>query len=235
MPDSVTASDEYTLRFSGDVGVFLLGVQSNAVSNLLRAQPALPNGARLLDHAGTHGQLAATIDGLGYNRTVSASSAEVVDRANAASPKLVGPLNSLPVDGMAFDAVVCVRLLAHIGDIEAAIREMCRLARYTVVVDYPSLRSVNVFSRWLFKYKKRIERDTREYVSISDKRLHRVFSECGFRPVKEVRQFFIPMALHRAVGDNIVLRGLEKLAKVIGLTGLIGNPVTVRFDRIETE
>lgn len=232
MPDIVTASEEYARRFAGDAGAFLLGIQAQTLSALLAAEPVLPEGASILDHAGTHGQLADPITSLGYQRTVSASSFDLVDRASVNSPKLVGKLDGLDVEDRSFDAVVSVRLLAHANDVEATVREMCRLARRSVIVDYPSLQSINLFSRWLFKYKKRIERDTRAFTSISDGRLRAMFEENGFRLVREERQFFIPMALHRAAGDSAVMRWLERAARAIGLVHLVGNPVIARFDRI---
>ncbi|WP_394729129.1 class I SAM-dependent methyltransferase [Altererythrobacter sp. GH1-8] len=231
MPDTVTASEEYARRFSGDAGAFLLGVQDACVGSLLDTSPALERASSVLDHAGTHGQLARLLERRGYFRTVSASS-DLVDRACTNSPKIVGPLNAVDRPDGSFDAVVCVRLLAHVSDIEASVREMCRLARVSVIVDYPSLRSVNMFSRWLFKYKKRIERNTREFVSISDTRLRQIFEDNGFALVRIERQFFIPMALHRAMGDTAIMRFLERSARTLGLVKLFGNPVTARFDRI---
>lgn len=231
MPDTVTASDEYALRFSGDAGAFLLAVQDACVGGLFDAAPTLGKGAKVLDHAGTHGQLAALLERRGYYRTVSASS-DLVDRAGTNSPKIVGPLNAVDLPDRSFDAVVGVRLLAHVDDVEASVREMCRLARVSVIVDYPSLRSVNIFSRWLFKYKKRIERDTREFVSISDTRLRQIFEDNGFALVRLERQFFIPMALHRAMGDAAIMRLLERASRALGLVKLLGNPAVARFDRI---
>lgn len=188
--------------------------------------------ALILDHVGTHGQLANVLDQSGYIRTVSASSQDLVDRACINSAKIVGPLNSLEIEDQSFDAVVSVRFLAHSDDLAASIREMCRLARTSVIVDYPSRRSLNLLSRWLFKYKKRIERNTREFATIPDNQLRKMFEDNGFRLVSVKRQFFIPMALHRAARDGTLLRAFERVARAVGLTKLIGNPVLVRFDRV---
>lgn len=233
MPDTVTASDEYALRFAGDAGAYLISVQSRTVSTLLSAHPKLPRRAKVLDHAGTHGQLAQVIEGKGFKRTVSASSRDLIDRAPVISPKLVGSLDAMPSPAQSFDAVVCVRLLAHADDLEATISEMCRMARQSVIVDYPSLRSVNIFSRWLFKFKKGIERDTREFTRISDTRLKQLFAQNGFRWVQTERQFLIPMALHRVIGHNKLMKWAEDCARAMGLTWCIGNPAVARFDRID--
>ncbi|NVE93356.1 methyltransferase domain-containing protein [Altererythrobacter lutimaris] len=235
MPDTVTASEAYALRFSGDAGAYLLDVQELSLAAILNAEPRLPAGASFLDHAGTHGQVAPLLQQYGFARTVSASSMNLVDRANTADPKIVGPLHKLDMASKVFDGVICVRLLAHTDDIDAAVAEMCRLARQTVIVDYPSQRSINLFSRWLFKYKKHIERDTREFTSVSDRRLIKAFERNGFRLNVIERQFFIPMAIHRAVGSNRLMKGIEALARGLGLTRLMGNPAVARFDRIDSE
>ena len=52
MPDTVTASDEYALRFSGDAGSYLLSVQEASLANLLTVEPQLPGDATFLDHSG---------------------------------------------------------------------------------------------------------------------------------------------------------------------------------------
>lgn len=235
MPDSITASDEYAQRFSGDAGAFLLEVQERSLARLLGAQPRLVAGASVLDHAGTHGQVAPLLRKCGYARTVSASSVNLVDRANTADLKIVGSLHAINAADKAFDGVICVRLLAHTDDVDAVVAEMCRLARRTVIVDYPSKRSINLFSRWLFKYKKRIERDTREFTSVSDRTLINAFERNGFRLNVTERQFFVPMAVHRAVGSNGLMKGIEALARGLGLTRIIGNPAVARFDRIDSE
>jgi len=235
LPDTVTASEDYALRFSGDAGAYLLSVQAQSIAAMVDVYPAIGAGAKILDHAGTHGQLAELLEQRGYLRTVSASKIDLVDRSQAHSPKIVGKLDAMPVADKSFDAVVTVRLLAHVDDLDSAVREMCRLAQKTVIVDYPSMRSINFFSRWLFKYKKRIERDTRQFVSVSDRHLDRIFAEHGFKLVARQQQFAIPMALHRALGDSKVLRFVERTARAIGITRLIGNPVVARFDRLTIE
>ncbi len=232
MPDTVTASDEYALRFSGDAGSYLLSVQETSLANLLAVEPRLPDGATFLDHAGTHGQVAKLLHNHGYTRVVSASSRDLIDRANTTDLKLVGPLDALQTADCAFDGVICVRFLAHTDDLDATVREMCRVAQSTVIVDYPSVRSVNALSRWLFKYKKRIERNTREFASFSDRKLVEAFARNGFELVKMQRQFFIPMAIHRALGSNPLLKAIEAIARRLGLTKLVGNPAVARFDRI---
>lgn len=235
MPDAVTASDAYARRFAGAAGQYLLQVQEIAVEKAIRARPALPAGTRVLDHAGSHGQLAPLIKREGLERTVSVSCEGIADRADPLASLAAGPLDRLALPDRSFDAVISVRLLAHAQDTEATVREMCRLARHSVIVDYPSRCSLNALSRLLFRIKLRIEGDTRPFVSISDRRLREMFEAQGFREVFSERQFFIPMAIHRAARGNAAVQWLERVARRLGLTQLIGNPVVVRYDRAADE
>lgn len=235
MPDVVTASDEYALRFAGSAGEFLLSVQEETVSDLFSEYPPVAPGAEVLDHGGTHGQLAGLFHKHGFVRTVSASRETLIDRAEPWTPTRSGPLHRLPLEDRTFDAVVCVRLLAHASDTEAVVAEMCRLAKRSVIVDYPSKRSLNVFSGPLFQYKLKIEGDTRRFTSVSDRELQDMFARHGFKLVKQRRQFMIPMGLHRAAGDSPTMRGLERFFRATGLVRLIGNPAVARFDRLEGE
>ena len=69
----------------------------------------------------------------------------------------VADLQHLPYDDATFDAVVCYRLLAHSVNWTSLIRELCRVARHRVILDYPARRSVNIVSRRLFDLKRSIE------------------------------------------------------------------------------
>jgi hypothetical protein len=109
--------------------------------------------------------------------------------------------------------------------------ELCRLARRAVLVDYPSLRSVNVFSDGLFGMKRSVEGNTRPFRVFRDGEMDAAFAASGFRPVARRRQFLFPMALHRALGLGGLSRALEGSASVLRLTGLLGSPVILRAER----
>ena len=68
-----------------------------------------------------------------------------------------------------------------------------------MVVDYPTRRSVNALSGPLFGLKQGVEGDTRPFTVFSDGEIEAAFGAHGFRPAARRPQFFLPMALYRAL------------------------------------
>jgi ubiquinone/menaquinone biosynthesis C-methylase UbiE len=138
----------------------MLSEQTRAVDDLLRG---LSRGARVLDVGGGHAQLTPALVARGFEVVVLGSAAD------AAGPRLqpflrdrrvdfkVGSLTSLPFDAASFDAVVSVRLLPHLPAWRTFLVDACRVARRSVIVDYPSIHSVNRFAEATFSLKKRLE------------------------------------------------------------------------------
>ncbi len=233
-PDVETASDDYARRFAGAIGSWMLAAQARAVADLL--QP-LPAGSRVLDVGGGHAQLTPVLIEHGYGVVVLGSTAA------AAGPRLqpyldaglvdfqVGSLTNLPFDAASFDAVVSVRLLPHLPGWRAFLTDACRVARWSVVVDYPSIRSVNRFAEATFALKKRIEGNTRTFTLFDATEIDAAFEACGFRVGDRRSEFFLPMVLHRMHRLPALGRTLEAPSRWLGLTRRWGSPVIARADR----
>ena len=137
--DIHTSSDEYATRFAGAAGAWMLAVQEKITRRLLRGF----EGASVLDVGGGHGQLAVPLARDGWNVTVLGSDEscrhrvrEVVD--SGACRFVVGNAIALPFPDKSFDAVLCFRLLTHCERWPELVRELCRVARKAVIVDYPT-------------------------------------------------------------------------------------------------
>jgi SAM-dependent methyltransferase len=208
--------------------------QARAVSELLAP---LRRGATVLDVGGGHAQLTPLLVERGHRVVVLGSAAA------AAGPRLqpfladervafeVSSLTSLPFDTGAFDAVVSVRLLPHLTAWRTFLTEACRVARHHVIVDYPSIHSVNRFADATFSLKKRIEGNTRTFTLFAAGDVAAAFEQCGFRVTETRPQFFLPMVLHRMHGSPQLARVLEAPGRLLGLTRRWGSPVVVRADR----
>jgi ubiquinone/menaquinone biosynthesis C-methylase UbiE len=231
-PDIETSSEDYARRFAGAAGRYLLDAQRRAVLAVL---PVLP-GAAVLDVGGGHGQLIPMLTELGFKLTLFGSDpscwARIEELGLVGSARLVtGDLLKLPFKDRSFDIVTAVRLVSHLERWQQALKEFCRVARSTVVIDYPSTRSLNVLTPLLFGVKKRIEGNTRRYTSFSRADLESVFSEAGFEVKAESKELFLPFVMHRMTKGK--LRLLESIAVKCGLTARFGSPVVVRADREE--
>ena len=226
-PDLETSGSEYATRFSGDVGRYFLDVQERSVIDLLKRVP----GRTVLDVGGGHGQIAVPLRREGYDITVLGSSP--VCRQNLENRLgrdgvfrfVVGDLLKLPFSDRSFDFVVSFRLLPHMDRWRMLIEELSRVARLAVLVDFPTVWSVNVFTPLLFRLKKGIERNTRPYILFTTGSIRETFRRSGYRVLGAKGQFLLPMALHRWAGMNRVLVAAERVSRRSGATDRIGSPV----------
>lgn len=231
-PDNETSSAGYAQRFAGPAGRYLLAVQSKTVTDALRG---LPCGVAL-DVGGGHGQLVDLLAGLGWRATVHGSSAISERNLRELHGKrdcefVCGSMFTLPVADRSFDLVISVRLLSHVPDWKILVAELCRVARRSVVVDYPCKSGMNALTPLLFGLKKRLEGNTRTYSSFSRDELCNEFERYGFTFKREVKQFFLPMVIHRIGKGSAPFRAAEWLFRAIGLTALAGSPAILRMDR----
>lgn len=232
--DVETASAGYARRFDSPVGVWMLARQSEITLDLLRDL----EGASVLDVGGGHGQTALPLAGRGYRVSVLASSPNAIAETlrpamdDGAVSVLSGDLRNPPVEPKSYDVVASYRLLAHAHDLAGLVAGLTRSARVCVIVDYATTRSFNAAADLLFAAKKQVERNTRPFLVQSDADLAALFRQNGFERRARRPQFFWPMALHRGLGSPALSRGLEGVAKILGLRSALGSPVIARFDRV---
>jgi hypothetical protein len=148
-------------------------------------------------------------------------------RAGFAAGDLLAP----PFPDGSFDVALSYRLLPHVrrwGELAAA---LARLARFAVVIDYPTRRSVNALAGRTFGLKRGVEGDTRPFRVFGDREIEEAFAREGFTPTGRRPQFLFPMALHRATGSGSLARAVEGVAGVLGLRRAFGSPVILRLER----
>jgi 2-polyprenyl-3-methyl-5-hydroxy-6-metoxy-1,4-benzoquinol methylase len=230
--DIETSSDSYAQRFSGKVGTWFLQVQAEATLRLLHAFPS----ARILDVGGGHGQLAPVLARQGYHVTVLGSDESCQKRIQELVARNlctfdVGNILALPYANQEFEIVVSYRLLPHVQAWKQYISELTRVAQQAVLIDYPSLYSVNYIAPLLFKVKKGLEGNTRPYTSFKERDLLAAFHTHGFYRSDRCAEFFLPMVLHRMMRFQRLSWSLEVLCRVSGLTAMLGSPVILKLLR----
>lgn len=230
--DIETSSENYTTRFSGKVGKYFLDVQEQITLKLLEKE----NIKTILDVGGGHAQLAVPLAKKGYDVTVTGSNISCKVRLdkflNSGEFKFkeCNFLN-LPFDNNSFDAVICFRLLTHEKNWKILIKEMCRVSKNTIIIDYPDIRSFNIFYKILFNFKKRFEKNTRTFRSFSRAELKKEFSDHQFTKFYFKPQYFLPMVIHRFFKQEILSKFSEGLFKIIGLQYLFGTPVILKIKK----
>ncbi|MDI6774777.1 MAG: class I SAM-dependent methyltransferase [Verrucomicrobiota bacterium] len=228
--DIETSSDDYAARFSGPVGEWMLQAQERITLDLLGDATA----DSILDVGGGHGQLAVPLCRRGYKVTVLGSAEscrrrirDIVDCGQCRF--LVGNVVALPFADRSFDMALCFRLLTHCERWPALVSELCRVARRAVIADYPTSHSLNRIAPALFRAKKKLEGSTRAWRLFRCREVPNEFGRHGFRLSRRRAQFFLPMVLHRVLGNRAVSAAMEGACRRLGLTGLWGSPVIVRM------
>jgi hypothetical protein len=87
----------------------------------------------------------------------------------------------------------------------------------------------------MFKAKKRVEKNTRTWHDFADSEIAALFEQHGFVMDRTIRQFFMPMALHRFLSCCMVSRIVEGTFRALGLVRLFGSPVVARMTRDHRE
>jgi SAM-dependent methyltransferase len=233
--DIEASAPEYALRFSGPVGRWFIESQTRLT---LECLDGLPAGSTILDVGGGHAQVAPPLSEAGYRVTVAGSDpicGELLGpwTSTGAVKFDVADLQNLPYAGPSFDAVVCYRLMAHSIDWMRLIAELCRVARYRVIVEYPSRRSVNLIADALYGLKRSIEgATTRRFALYRPREVSDAFQRAGFAVVQERPQFIFPMVLYRMIASVHLARAAEFPPRLLGLTRRFGSPVIARADRV---
>jgi ubiquinone/menaquinone biosynthesis C-methylase UbiE len=231
--DVGTSSEDYARRFTGAVGRWFVETQTRITLGLLGA---LPVGASVLDVGGGHGQITPPLVEAGYEVTVAGSDPNCAARlqpwiSTGRCKFEVADLRTLPYSDRSFDAVVCLRLLPHSVDWRNLIKELCRVASRSVIVDYPSLRSANIVAARFFEIKRGVELNTRRFMTFSPDQIHGAFTTNGFVVRAEQPQFLLPMVLHRLANQSLLSKAAEVPGRWLGLTRRFGSPVIARADR----
>jgi ubiquinone/menaquinone biosynthesis C-methylase UbiE len=230
--DIETSSEDYARRFSGAIGKWLLNVQAETTLRMLAPYP----GSRILDVGGGHGQLTETLARNDYAVTVLGSAESCKGRIQKLLDEnrccfQVGNILALPYPDRAFDVVISYRLLAHVRQWKKLLRELSRVAKTAVLIDYPAIHSINFIAPQLFRFKKCLEGNTRPFLAFKESELVDVFSDQGFFPTDRYAQFFVPMVVHRILKRPRLSSAIEGIFRVSGATEVLGSPGILKLSR----
>lgn len=230
--DIETSSDDYAKRFAGPTGEWMLGVQEQIVLKILKETPS----AGILDVGGGHGQLVIPLCSHNFPVTVIAGAESCRKRISnivesGACKFVTGNLIDLPFPDQSFDTVICIRFLTHCKQWPTLIKELCRVATHSVILDYPTSQSLNRIAPALFQAKKRIEGNTRTWRLFKHQEVLSAFEQHGFTQGRRCPQFFLPMILHRMFKCRSLSVLLEGICRAVGLTQLWGSPIILEVIR----
>lgn len=222
------------LRFGGPIGRLLLEVQERV---LLEAfAPA--TGRSIVDVGTGTGRAAIGLCNAGASVVGLDASLEMVRvaavRARDARVVLglgVADAHHLPLPDRSVDGAVSLRVLMHTIDWRRCIAELCRVARWRVVVDFPALGSFAALESGMRRARARMGGAVEAYRVIAERDVEAAFAVHGFSVVTVRRQFVLPINLHKRLGSLAATQAIERLLASIGLLRLLGSPVTMVAER----
>ena len=234
--DIETATEDYASRFSGPAGHYFLDRQSKITLSLLKNI----SGATVLDVGGGHAQLAKPLVEQGFEVTVTGSAESCRERLDKEIPSknftfVTCDNLALPFDTDSFDVVVSFRLLPHVTRWQELLAELCRVAKHTIIIDYPDKRSSNILYEQLFKMKKKMEGNTRPYTLFTRSQISKELQKNGFESPRFRPEFLFPMVIHRKLNNRKISNSIEKCSSFTGLTHFFGSPIILKSNKVQKQ
>lgn len=221
-------------RFGGPIGELLADTQAR----ILTAFAAPAAGDAVLDVGTGTGRAALVLASAGARVTAIDASEQMLrvarERAAAQSLQVTfapGDAHALPFPDRSFDVVVCLRVLMHAPEWRRALAELCRVARRSVILDYPALSSAASLESAARRLAARCGARVEAYRVFGDAALRRELARHGFEVRRVHRQFVLPIALHKRLGSRAATETIERSLASLGLLRLLGSPVTLLAER----
>ena len=222
------------LRFGGPIGEYL----AEAQAAILREAFEPVEGRSILDVGTGTGRAAVQLARAGARVIGVDASVEMLEvarvRAVDAGVSLTlgqSDAHDLPFADQSVDGAVSLRVLMHAIDWRKCLSELCRVARWRVIVDFPAALSFAALESGARNLALRAGRPVEAYRVMREADVERVFARHGFRVVMVRRQFVLPIALHKAMGSLALTSRLEGSLKAVGLLRALGSPVTMVAER----
>ncbi len=232
--DAETANAFDRSRFGGPIGQLIAASQEQVLLDFAGNL----EGVSVLDVGTGTGRAALALARHGARVTGVDSSEEMlrVARANAERDGvqvsfIPGDAHALQFPDASFDLVTSLRVLMHTPDWQRCLGEYCRVARRSVIFDYPPLVSASALQVILRRLARLIGREAETYHVIGTSAARSVLTRRGFQVSRLHRQFVLPIALHKLVGSPRFTAGSEAALAFIGLRHLFGSPVTILAER----
>lgn len=232
--DSATAESFDEKRFGGPIGRLIADGQEAVIAGFL--DPLA--GRTVLDVGTGTGRAAIALARRGARVTGIDASAEMlavaVRRAREAGVLVSfaqDDAHALQAAAKSFDDVVCLRVLMHAPDWRRCLGELCRVSRNRIVFDYPAMASAAALESWSRRIVKTFGGRVEAYRVLSDAQIKAALAANGFELTSVHRLFVLPIALHKRMGSPALTSRVERVFARIGLTALVGSPVTVAARR----
>jgi len=215
-------------RFGGKIGEYVKETQERLLFSVL---PDV-KGRHIVDVGAGTGRITIPLIERGASVTACDASKQMLDvlATKIRSDRLViqqGEAQTLQFPDRSFDCAISLRMLMHVVNWRKSLSELCRVSRDWVVVDFPPRRGFLLMAPLVHRIRKSFKSDYQPYATIPMSEIRDVFHKNRYDIVHVDPGFFLPMSVHRLMRSLTLTRLSEKIFQVLGLTYLVGAPITV--------
>ena len=217
-------------RFGHETGEYFRQFQQRVIDGFL---PDI-RGWRILDVGGGTGRTALPLSERKAKVILADASLPMLDVAREKSWLQGIPLDLirsdahvLPFQDRTFDAVVSFRMLMHVVDWTRAVGEICRVSRRWVMIDFPPRCGFAGLAPFIHPIRRKLDPTYQPYRVFSMKEIGQALEKEGFYPVNVRKHLVLPFGLHRLIGSVRMTEFIETGFRRMGLTDVLGAPVTL--------
>jgi ubiquinone/menaquinone biosynthesis C-methylase UbiE len=217
-------------RFGGDIGRIFRDYQEQLILRLI------PNAAskRILDVGAGTGRISLPLSNRGAHVVATDASFQMLEIAKEKSflngcgiAALRSDAHRLPFRDGAFDYVISLRLLMHVIDWRLVIGELCRVAKFAVIIDFPPRKGFAGLAPLVHPLKRMFLKNYQPYRVFSTNEIIQAFELNHFSASAIDRHLVLPFGFHRLIGSPGFTRSMEKFLSCLGFKDLFGAPVTL--------
>jgi 2-polyprenyl-3-methyl-5-hydroxy-6-metoxy-1,4-benzoquinol methylase len=232
--DPATAQSFDDRRFGGPIGELVASEQARVLMGFvgeIRGRPVLDVGTGTGRAAMLMARAGASVTGIDASDEMLSIARRRANNESLMVTFSIGDVHDLGFENRAFDVAISLRVLMHAADWRKSVAELCRVSDRLVIFDYPSAMSFAALQAAVRRLTHALGVRTEPYRVLSRHAVTRQLDKSGFRIRSIHRQFFLPIAFHKAIGSQRFTAVLEGIFQKLGLVRLFGTPVTLVAER----
>lgn len=222
------------LRFGGPIGEMVQHTQEV----LLMAAFGPVQGRTVLDVGTGTGRAAlafaragAVVTGIDASEQMLAVARRTAEERKLTATFQVGDAHAIPFADKQFECAVSLRVIMHTPNWQQCVSELCRVAKWRIVVDFPSARSAAAIESRSRQKKLARGEKTEAYRVLKVEDVRAVIEAAGFKVIGVHKQFVLPINFHKLFNAPMLTNAVESTLAVFGLLNLFGSPVTITAER----
>ena len=223
------------LRFGGPIGQLVQHTQEvllMAAFGPIRGRTILDVGTGTGRAALAFARAGAIVTGIDASEQMLAVARRAAEERKLAARFEVGDAHAIPFADQQFECAVSLRVIMHTPDWKQCVQELCRVAKWRVVVDFPSAQSAAAIESK--SRQKKLARGERveAYRTLKVDDVRAVIEAAGFRVIGVHKQFVLPINFHKLFNAPALTQSVEAILRFVGLLKVFGSPVTITAERI---